>query len=290
MKQKQQTALRISVLNGILNAMLAVLKLTVGLACGYTALVSDGIHSVADVASSLTVMVGVKLSARSSDREHPYGHERMECVAAVVLSIIVGVTGIGIGLSGVRSAWRFDGTEFSSLGTVALITAVGSVLMKEVMFRYTRYAARQCVSDALMADAWHLRSDALSSLGGLVGVIGVQIGIPMLDPIATVIISIFIVKAAVTIFSDAMRKMTDHACDVALQSSVEACVMQVEQVKYIEQIKTRLFGNRVLCEITVSVYSDLSCKQAYDVARAVEQCVCDRFECIKTCAVHIQPI
>ncbi len=285
-----KTALYISYINILMNAALAVMKLTVGMLSGSEALVSDGVHSVTDVCSSIVVLIGIKLSSRRSDRQHPYGHERMECVAAVLLAGLVGATGIGIGISGVRAALSIGTQDPTPPGVVALVVAVLSILIKEIMFRYTRRAAIRTNSGALLADAWHLRSDALSSLGGLLGVLGANLGVAILDPIAAVVISLLIIKAAVEIFVDAMRKMTDRSCDESLQESIADCVRKHTQVKNILELKTRLFGSRVLAEVTVEVDGALSCREAFDVARSVEETVRQEFEEIKDCAVHIYPL
>ncbi len=284
------TALYISYINIALNAVLAALKLIVGVASGSEALVSDGVHSVTDVFSSVVVFIGIKLSSRRSDRQHPYGHERMECVAAVLLAVLVGITGVGIGIAGVRSAVHIDMVDAAPPGRVALIVAIISIVVKEIMFRYTRYAAKRTNSGALLADAWHLRSDALSSIGGFIGILGANLGAPILDPIAAVVISLFIIKAAVTIFADAMRKMTDRSCDDELQNAISSCVKEHEQMRGIRELKTRLFGSRVLAEVTVEVDGSLSCREAFAVARNIEKTVCERFVVVKECAVHIYPL
>ncbi len=290
MKSGNQTALRVSFLNIVLNCLLAVVKLIVGALCGSGALVSDGIHSVTDVVSTVVVAIGIKLSERSSDGKHPYGHERMECVAAVLLSVLIGITGVGIAFTGIRHALEAGSTVDSSPGRWAVTVAVASVVIKEIMFRYTRRAARMCGSGALLADAWHLRSDALASVGSVVGVIGAYFGLPMLDSIASVVIGLFVLKAAVEIFVDAMRKMTDRACEEELQEEMVRFVTAYPAVVDVLEIKTRLFGNRVLAEITVAVEETLSCREAFEVAQTIEQTVCECFETVKHCAVHIHPV
>ncbi len=284
-----ETALTISYINMLLNALLAVVKITIGGLSGSDALVSDGVHSVADVFSSLVVLIGIKLSARNSDRLHPYGHERMECVAAVLLSVVVGITGAGIGISGVRAV-LLPSADTVPPGGVALFAAVASVVVKEGMFRYTRRAALRTNSGALLADAWHLRSDALASIGGFIGVFGANCGVAVLDPLAAVVISVFIMKAAVSIFADAMRKMTDRSCDEELEEAILQCVREHVQVRGVRELKTRLFGSRVYAEVTVTVEGELSCRDAFSVARDIETAVRERFENMKDCAVHIYPL
>lgn len=290
MKSNEQTALRISAVNIVINIVLAVVKLTVGAVSHSEALLSDGVHSVTDIFSSLVVMIGVKLSARRSDAKHPYGHERMECVAAVILAVFVGATGIGIGVSGLESILTIRQEAPTVPGGAALVTAVAAVLVKEIMFRYTRRAAVKTGSGALMADAWHLRTDALSSLGGFVGVLGANLGLAVLDPAAAVLISMLIIKAALEIFADAMRKMTDRSCDEDLQLRIQEQIAAQEGVEQIEVLKTRLFGNRVYVEVTVGVNGEMSSKAAYEIAQTIHRVIETDFEEVKECAVHIRPL
>ena len=187
-------------------------------------MVSDAVHSASDIFSTLIVMVGLRLSGKAPDREHPYGHERMECVAAIVLAVVLLITGLLIGYAGVKSCWPQRGDK-PVPGVLALAAAIVSIAVKEGMFWYTRAHARRLASPALMADAWHHRSDALSSVGALVGIAGARMGVPMLDPLASVVICAFIAKAAFDIFRDAVDKMVDHSCDEETEArhAVHAC-------------------------------------------------------------------
>ena len=189
-------AMQVSCVSIVINVVLSAFKVGAGILSHSGAMISDGIHSASDVFSTLIVMAGIAMASRKSDREHPYGHERMECVAALLLSAVLFATGIAIGVSAVETIG--SGPEKGRVipGTLALGAAVISIVVKEWMFWYTRAAARKLKSGALMADAWHHRSDALSSVGALIGILGARMGMPVMDPLASFIICIFIVKAA----------------------------------------------------------------------------------------------
>ncbi len=274
--------------NFILNMVLAAAKILTGLLFGSAALLSDGAHSVADALSSVAVIVGVRMSRRGDDTQHPYGYERMECVAAVVLAMLIGTTGIGIGVAAGRMLWMSP-ASFTPPARYAWVTALAAIAVKEGMFRYTRAAARKTGSAALMADAWHQRTDALSSLGSLIGVVGAAMGFPLLDPIAGIAIALLILKAAIGIFADAMRRMVDHACDEAFAARLTAYAQGVTGVCEVVSLKTRLFGSRVLAEITVRVKEHLSAEEAYSIAVAVKEGAETTFETLKSCSVHIRP-
>ena len=216
--QTHREALRVSGLSILINLLLTAGKLLAGLLARSGAMISDAVHSASDVFSTLIVMIGVKLSGKESDREHPYGHERMECVAAILLSGILLATGLLIGYQGVRSILS-KGEELQSPGILAAVAAGVSILTKELLFHYVRHQARKLDSPALMAEAWHHRSDALSSIGALAGILGARAGFPVLDPLASVVICVFIAKAAFDIFRDAVNKMVDHSCDEETSTS-----------------------------------------------------------------------
>ena len=205
-------AMKVSAISVIVNLLLSVFKLIAGILAKSGAMISDAVHSASDVFSTFVVMIGVTISEKESDKEHPYGHERLECVAAIILSMVLAITGLGIGVTGIRNIANGESGVLEAPGLLALIAAVVSIAVKEWMYWFTRAAAKKINSGALMADAWHHRSDALSSIGAFVGILGARLGYPILDPIASIIICIFIEKAAIDIFKDSLDKMVDKAC------------------------------------------------------------------------------
>lgn len=172
----EKTAVKVSAVSIVGNILLSVFKLIAGIIAHSGAMVSDAVHSASDVFSSIIVIIGVKLSARESDDDHPYGHERLECVAAIVLAVVLLITGLFIGAGAVENITSGNYSELAVPGVLALAAAVISIIVKEAMFHYTKYYAVKLDSGAVMADAWHHRSDALSSVGALIGIAGSQIG------------------------------------------------------------------------------------------------------------------
>ncbi|MBQ9264094.1 MAG: cation transporter, partial [Clostridia bacterium] len=203
MEHTSTIALRVSRTTILINFLLSFFKLAAGLLAHSGAMVSDAVHSASDVFSTVIVIIGMKAAGKASDKEHPYGHERMECVAAIVLAVVLLMTGLFIGYEGVQKIRFAKETPLPIPGLLALAAAVISIAVKEAMYHYTRAAAQQIHSDALMADAWHHRSDALSSIGALLGIGGARLGFPLLDPIASLVICLMIGKAAYDIFHDA---------------------------------------------------------------------------------------
>ena len=203
---------RVTSIGIIGNVILSLFKFLAGIFGHSSAMVSDAIHSLSDVLATFIAWLGIRLSMQAPDREHPYGHERLECVASLLLGAILFGTGLMIGLSGLKTILAGHYDELQSPGSVALIAAVVSIATKEGMFWYTRHYAKVLNSAAFMADAWHHRSDALSSIGSLIGIGGAMLGFPILDPLASVAIAVCIIKVAYDILKDAVSKMLDTAC------------------------------------------------------------------------------
>ena len=281
-------AMQVSCVSIVINVVLSAFKVGAGILSHSGAMISDGIHSASDVFSTLIVMAGITMASRKSDREHPYGHERMECVAALLLSAVLFATGIAIGVSAVETIG--SGPEKGGVipGTLALGAAVISIVVKEWMFWYTRAAARKLKSGALMADAWHHRSDALSSVGALIGILGARMGMPVMDPLASFIICIFIVKAALDVFRDSMDKMVDKACDDETVRSIEQAVLDTRGVERVGSMKTRLFGSRIYVDLEIEADKSLMLEQAFGIAKEVHDTIEERFPQVKHLSlIHI---
>ena len=284
-------AMKVSGVSIAVNLLLSLFKLLAGILAHSGAMISDAIHSASDVGSTFVVIVGVNLSSKKSDKEHQYGHERMECVSSIILSGLLLATGIGIGMNGIENIIKStSGASIAIPGTLALIAAVVSIVVKEWMFWYTRSAAKKINSGALMADAWHHRSDAMSSVGAFIGILGARLGFPILDPLASVAICVLIVKASVDIFRDAIDKMVDHSCDEATEESMREVIMGVKGVKGIDLLQTRLFGSKMYVDIEISADGEIPLNEAHDVAENVHHTIEKNFKDVKHCMVHVNPV
>lgn len=286
----KKAAMRVSVISICINLVLSVFKLIAGIIAQSGAMISDAVHSASDVFSTLIVMVGVTASSKASDRNHPYGHERMECVASIILAVILFATGAGIGLSAARKMMDGNYSGIAVPGMLALIAAVISIAVKEWMYWYTKKTAKRIHSGALMADAWHHRSDALSSVGAFAGIFGARLGFPIMDPLASAVICIFIMKASIDIFRDAMDKMVDKACDAKTVDQMISVAYDHPQVKAVDDLRTRMFGARSYVDLEIAVDETLSLKEAHQIAEDVHDAVEYTFPEVKHCMVHVNPI
>ena len=288
-QEYEKVAMKVSKVSIIANLALTILKLAAGVIAHSGAMISDAIHSASDVFSTIVVIIGIKISGKASDKDHPYGHERMECVAALVLATILAATGLGIGYTAVE---KIAGGNYANLvvpGMMALVAAILSIVVKEGMYQYTRVYARKIDSGALMADAWHHRSDALSSVGALVGIAGARMGFPILDPVASVVICFFIEKAAYEIFMDAVDKMVDKACDEEVEAELTECALSQEGVQGVDLLHTRVFGNKIYVDIEIRVDGEMRLRDAHGIAEHVHDAIEKNFSKVKHIMVHVNP-
>ena len=282
-EQFEKTAVRVSMVSIIGNAILSTLKLLAGILAHSGAMISDAVHSASDVFSSIIVIIGVKISTKD------YGHERFECVAAVVLAVILFITGLFIGHAALEQITAREERQLVIPGALALAAAVVSIVTKEAMYWYTRFYAKKLDSGALMADAWHHRSDALSSVGALIGIAGARMGYPILDPIASLVICVFILKAACDIFKDAMGKMVDHACDAEMEESLRQCASAQPGVLGIDLLQTRIFGNKIYVDIEIAADGQITLAESHAIAEQVHAAIEAQFTKVKHIMVHVNP-
>ncbi len=293
-KNNEAVAIQVAVVTIIINVLLAVGKLLTGILSDSEAMIADAVHSFSDVFSTVIVIIGIKMASKASDKSHPFGHERFECVAAIVLAVLLAGTGVILGYEGIVSIVKWSGAEdksaFAVPGLAALIMAGVSVAVKEGMYWYTRWAAKKAKSDALAADAWHHRSDALSSIGAFIGVIlAMTLGIAIFDSIASLVICVLIIVVAVNIFRRAVGKMVDKSCDEETLRKMKDLTTSIDGVIAIDVIRTRVFGNKIYVEIEISVDGELTLISAHSIAETVHEKIEQEFPDVKHCMVHVNP-
>ena len=270
------------------NILLAAFKLFAGIFGKSGAMVSDAVHSLSDVFATVIAWIGVRLSRQKEDAEHPYGHERLECVASLLLGLILAGTGIGIGWSGIRKLlWERGNIEVPTL--LPLIAAVVSIVVKEGMFQYTMHYVKKLDSAAFKADAWHHRSDAISSVGSFIGIGMAKLGFPIMDPIASLLICVLILKVAFDISRDAVYKMLDTSGDKAFEQRLRTFIEAQEGVRRIDLLRTRQFGNRIYVDLEIAVKADISLRDAHRIAERVHSAVEKEFPKVKHVMIHVNP-
>jgi cation diffusion facilitator family transporter len=287
--ENKKIAYRVSITTIIINSLLAVIKLLSGIISSSSAMVSDAIHTFSDVATTIIAMIGVAIGSKKDDDNHQYGHERIECIASLILSMILFVIGIEIGFSGIKILINNNIDSISEPGLFALIAAIISIIVKELMYWYTIVAAKKINSSALKADAWHHRSDALSSVGALIGIILSRMGYKYFDPLASIIISLFICKVAIEIFLDATDKLVDKSWEDDKIKELETLVLKQKGVLRIDDIKTRVFANKVYVDIEIAADGEKTLYETHNIAEKVHNKVEKKFKDVKHIMVHVNP-
>ena len=270
------------------NVLLAGFKLAAGIMGNSSAMISDAVHSLSDVFATFVAYLGVILSMKPEDENHPYGHERIECVASLILGLILAVTGFGIGYTGIQKIISHEDLVIPTM--LPLVAAVISIVVKEAMFWYTMFYARKLNSSAFKADAWHHRSDALSSVGSFIGIGLAMIGFPIMDPIASLVICLFILKVAYDISRDALDKMLDTSCDKDFEENLRTFIEDQPGVEHIDLLHTRQFGNKIYIDLEIAAQRDISLVEAHEIAESVHNSVENKYPNVKHIMIHVNPV
>lgn len=280
---------KLSLVSVIGNAILSGFKLFAGITGNSSAMISDAIHSFSDVLTTLIAWIGVKLSKKASDSAHPYGHERLECIASLLLGAVLMITGLGIGKLGLENIFLRNYETIAIPSAIALVAAIVSIVGKEAMYWYTRYYAKLIHSSAFLADAWHHRSDAFSSIGSLIGIAGAMLGFPVLDSVASVVICLFIVKVSYDILKDAIVKLLDTSCGEEYENKISQYVSAQNGVICVDMLRSRMFGNKVYIDLEIQVDGNKCLREAHEVAEQVHTNVEHQFPDVKHIMIHVNP-
>lgn len=271
------------------NALLSGFKIFAGIVGHSGAMISDAVHSFSDVLTTLIAYIGVRISKKAADRAHPYGHERIECVASLLLSLMLMATGIGIGMVGLKNIISEHYESLEIPGAIALAAAIVSIIGKEAMYWYTRHYAKLINSAAFMADAWHHRSDAFSSVGSLIGIGGAMLGFPVLDSVASVVICLFILKVGYDILKDAISKMLDTSCSQTYEKDLREFVETQDGVVCVDLLHTRMFGNKIYVDLEIEVDGNMLLLDSHAVAERVHNLVENKYPEVKHIMIHVNP-
>ena len=271
------------------NAVLSAFKFFAGVTGNSGAMISDSIHSFSDVITTVIAWIGVKASKKEADSAHPYGHERVECIASLLLGIILLATGLGVGKVGVEHIVSGSYETLAVPSMIALVAAAVSIVSKEAMYWYTRYYAKLIHSSAFLADAWHHRSDAFSSIGSLIGIGGAMLGFPVMDSVASVVICLFIVKASYDILKDGVVKLLDTSCGETYDRKMEEYIAGQDGVVCVDSLRSRMFGNKVYIDLEIQVDGEKSLRDAHKVAQHIHDEVERAFPDVKHIMIHLNP-
>lgn len=291
---RQKETYRVTIAGSIINILLLAFKFTAGILGHSAAMIADAIHSLTDFVTDAIVLVFVRLGSKPTDRDHDYGHGKYETLASAIIGVSLLVVGMMICYSGVTKTYHaMCGEPLQQPGFIALAAAVASVVLKEWAYRFTVRVGRRCHSEAVVANAWHHRSDALSSVGTTVGIGGAIIlgeKWAVLDPLTAIVVSFFIMKAAWSVLSKAVDELTDGSLPKETEDEIESIVSEDNEVSVVHNLCTRRIGNRIAIEMHVRMPGETSLYVAHRHATEIEQRLKQRFGADTHISIHLEPV
>lgn len=283
----------VTMVGSVVNAALTAFKIVAGIIGHSAAMVADGVHSLSDLLSDVVVLVFVRISGKGRDKNHDYGHGKFETFATLIISLMLLVVGANLMSSGIASIKKILGGEsVEAPGMIALWAALLSIVSKEILYRYTAVQGRKLDSPMMVANAWHHRSDALSSVGSLLGIGGaILLGdkFVILDPLAGCVISIFIIVMAVRMSIPAIKELLDVSLPDEMEDEIERTAKGVPGVVDLHELKTRREGPGIVLEGHLVLHSDISLEQAHSISKQVERALRDRFGDSTQISLHLEP-
>ena len=292
--EREKEIFRVTIWGGIINVVLLVVKFAAGIFGHSAAMIADAVHSLTDFATDVVVLIFVHLGNKPADRDHDYGHGKYETLATAIIGTSLLAVGVLIFCSGAGKTWRvIQGEMLPSPGKVALVAAVASIVLKEWAYRFTVKVGKRCQSEAVVANAWHHRSDALSSVGTMIGVGGaILLGNrwTVLDPLASIVVSVFIVRAAWQLMMESMKELTE----ASLSDEDEAVIMHIAVsepgVSEVHNLRTRRVGNRIAIEMHARMLGSTPLVEAHLHATAIEHRLKEHFGPDTLVSIHLEPV
>jgi cation diffusion facilitator family transporter len=269
------------------NLFLTFIKVIAGIFGKSNAMIADGLHSASDIISSIGVLLGNYISSTPVDKEHNYGHEKAETLVSFLLSILLIVVSLGIGVQAVKSLWNID--EIKPPTVLPLIVAVISILVKEYQYRITIKIANKINSPALKADAWHHRSDALSSIAAFIGIGGAMLGIKILDPIASIVVALFVAKVGLEILIGSTNELMDVSIDTEQEEQIKQIAKNTKGVMNLGEIRSRKHGAMAYVDLVICVDGKLTVTEGHDIANMLEKQIINDMDFVKGITVHVEP-
>lgn len=293
MMERNKEIYRVTFVGSAVNVLLLVFKFVAGIVGHSAAMVADAFHSLSDFLTDIIVLVFVHISGKPKDKSHDYGHGKYETLAMTIIGLALLAVAIGILYSGVMKivVWA-DGGQLEAPGTLALWAALLSVVLKETVFRYSMRKARQLESQAVEANAWHHRSDALSSVGTAIGIGGaIFLGQrwTVLDPVASVVVGLFIIKVSIDLLRKGIGDLTEHSLPDEVEAEILQLVSSVEGVDEPHDLRTRRIGNHYAIELHILMDGNIPLSKAHDKASEVEELLRSHYGAETHIAVHVEP-
>ena len=287
MENRYDESNKITIISILLNIVLTILKIIAGFLGNSTAIIADGLHSASDIITSIGILIGNKISRKPRDDEHQYGHEKAESIVSFILSAVLIIVAIKIGYDGVINLLNINTLEIPSV--LPLIVSVISIGVKEYQYQITIRVAKKINSSSLKADAWHHRSDALSSIAAFIGIGGAMLGFKALDPIASIIVAVVVIKVGVDILKASCNELMDSSISKKDINQIENIIENDYEIYGIKDFKSRKYGAVAYIDMSIFIDKSKTLEEAHDIADKLEQNIMSKLNYIKEINIHTEP-
>lgn len=287
MENRYDESNKITIISILLNIVLTILKIIAGFLGNSTAIIADGLHSASDIITSIGILIGNKISRKPRDDEHQYGHEKAESIVSFILSAVLIIVAIKIGYDGVINLLNINTLEMPSV--LPLIVSVISIGVKEYQYQITIRVAKKINSSSLKADAWHHRSDALSSIAAFIGIGGAMLGFKALDPIASIIVAVVVIKVGVDILKASCNELMDSSISKKDINQIENIIENYYEIYGIKDFKSRKYGAVAYIDMSIFIDKSKTLEEAHDIADKLEQNIMSKLNYIKEINIHTEP-
>ncbi|MDT9334949.1 cation diffusion facilitator family transporter [Clostridium perfringens] len=288
MESRYCEANKVTIISILWNIVLAIIKISAGIIGKSNAMIADGAHSASDILSSVGVLIGNKIASIPKDKGHNYGHEKAETLVSFLLAILLVILSIKIGYNGGYSLFHLNEVQIPT--AFPLVVSVISIIIKEYQYRITIKVAKKTNSPSLRADAWHHRSDALSSVAAFIGIGGAILGFKSLDSIASIVVALFIAKVGIEILIGSANELMDISIDEEKEKEIKTIVDEVEGIKSLREIRTRKYGAMAYVDLVICVDKDISVLEGHRIASDLENLILKKMKFIKGVTVHVEPL
>ncbi len=287
MEKRYDESNKVTILSILLNIGLTIMKILAGVFGNSTAIIADGLHSASDIITSIGILIGNKISKKPRDEEHQYGHEKAESLVAFVLAAVLIIVAVEIGYKGVAALFNLNEIQVPTL--LPLIVALISIGVKEYQYQITIRVAKKINSSSLKADAWHHRSDALSSIAAFIGIGGAMLGFKILDPIASIIVAIVVVKVGIDILKSACDELMDSSISKQDIGEIKSMIDNNQKIYGIKDFKSRKYGSVAYIDMSIFIDKAKTLEEAHDIADDLEHNIISTLSYIKEINIHTEP-
>lgn len=287
METRYEEADKVTIQSILWNIFLTIIKIFAGIFGKSSAMISDGLHSASDIISSVGVLIGNKIAKTPNDKEHNYGHEKAETLVSFLLSILLIIVSLKIGWGALQSLFNLDSVQVPT--ALPLIVSIISIGIKEYQYRITIRIANKINSPSLKADAWHHRSDALSSIAAFIGIGGAMLGFKALDPIASIVVALFVAKVGFDILKDSTNELMDYSIDDEQEEQIRKIAEKIDGVINLGELRTRKHGAMAYVDLTICVNKDLTVLEGHEIAHKIEKYIINEMKFVKGITVHVEP-